>query len=264
MCSFHCETRVKALRPISIVMAWGLATWMPSAASAQPRTASPVEPIITAGPRAWVLATTALLSYRNRDRLDMLPPNVRSDSSTAQSRAILHEWWGVDRRLDLLQTLDRLDAGGHRVVFQERGRAFVAMTDRQFEAALAGARKQPHAIRRMKLVREYYAKHRADSFVGWDYCRYIMLCRWGYQVGFLTQDEAWGRMVPAARKIQQAFHSWADLSQDYLVGRELWSPEETEKTGALYREIEAWLLKAPRSEWNRLPWSMELGGPGGR
>ena len=221
----------------------------------------PREPVITTGAHAWVLATTALLSYRNGHRLDMLPPDVPSDSSTASSRAILREWWGVETRDDLLASLDRLDGGGgHRAVFQEKGRTLAALTESQFQAALAEARRRPREVRRMKLVREHYRRHRENSFVGWDYCRYVMLCRWGYHVGFLTRDEAWSRMIPAGRRIQAGFHSWAELGEDYLVGRELWSPEETAKTGGYYREIDAWLVKAPQSEWNRFPWSMALGG----
>lgn len=255
---------MRALHSFSTLIAMALAA-AASVGNAPPRSSSATEPIITTGPRAWVLATTALLSYSNGSRHDMLPPDVRTDSSTANSRGILHEWWGVDTRSDLLQTLDRLDVGGgHRAVFQRKGRLLLAMTETEFQAALLEARKHPHDVRRMKLVREYCGKHRASSFLGWDYCRYIMLCRWGYQVGFLTKDEAWGRMIPAARKIQAGFHSWAELGEDYLVGRELWSPEEMEKTGQYYRDVEAWLVSERRSTWNQLRWSMDLGTPTSR
>ena len=56
---------------------------------------------------------------------------------------------------------------------------------------------------------QHYRKRRRNSLVGWDYCRYIMLCRCGYQVGFLSEDEAWGRIMPMARAIQAAFPSWS-------------------------------------------------------
>jgi len=231
-----------------------------SSASPPAPSRSAAEPKFTTGPKAWTLATTAQLSYANGSCRDMLPPEVRADSNAASTRRLLHDWWGVDSRSDLLQTLDRLDGGGgHRTVFQEKGRVYAAMTEAQFQAALRAAAKQPENVRRMKLVRGYYAKHRDNSFLGWDYCRYIMLCRWGYQVGFLSQDEAWARMIPAARRIQSSFHSWAELGEDYLAGRELWSPQETARTGKYYREVGAWLVKEPGGPWTRLPWSMDLG-----
>ena len=221
-----------------------------------PRTA---EPVLTTGPRAWALATTALLTYRNRQRLDMLCPGVRSDSNLAETRGILHDWWGIDNRSDLLRVLEYLDREGHRIEFQRQGQSLLAMPVARFRMALLAARNQPGAVRRMKLLREYYPRCRRNSFVGWDYCRYIMLCRWGYMLGFLTEDEAWGRIMPAARTIQGAFGSWAELGGDYLTGREFWSQEETRRTGQIYRDIQAWLVKEPQSPWNQLPWRMELG-----
>src|SRR5262245_56435305 len=86
------------------------------AGAASPSTAP--EPVITTGPRAWALATTALLTHANGARHDVLPPAGRADSSTTGTRRLLHDWWGVDTRGDLLETLDRLDGGGgHRAVF---------------------------------------------------------------------------------------------------------------------------------------------------
>src|SRR5262245_41076535 len=190
--------RCRKIRPITqgmsprsldttwMAMVLTLATSVASSASTPPQSSSVVEPVITTGPRAWALATTALLTHANGDRHDVLPPEGRTDSSTTDTRRLLHDWWGVDTRGDLLETLDRLDGGGgHRAVFQEKGRMYAAMTEAQFQAALREASKRPQDVRRMKLVRGYYAKHRDNSFLGWDYCRYIMLCRWGYQVGFL-------------------------------------------------------------------------------
>src|SRR5439155_3150792 len=78
-------------------------------------------------------------------------------------------------------------------------------------------------------------------------CRYIILCRCGYQVGFLSEDEAWGRIMPMARAIQAAFPSWSELGEDYLVGREYWSIAETKKSGQYFRELEAWLVREPGS-----------------
>jgi hypothetical protein len=227
-----------------------------SGARAEP-VAHATEPSITTGPRAWALATTAILSLRNGQRLDMLSPDARSDSSLAVVRSILHDWWGIDNRFDLLQTLERLRQEGHRFEFQRQGQSLLAMTDGQYQRLLA-TRTRPDDARRLKLVRDHYQRFGRNSLVAWDYCRYIMLCRWGYMLGFLTEGEAWRRIMPAARAIQSGFGSWAELGEDYLVGREFWSQEETARTGPMYRDIEARLVHEPRSLWNELPWGMEL------
>jgi hypothetical protein len=191
------------------------------------------EPIITRGPRAWALATTALLAYYNRDRIDMLSPNVRNDSNVAETRSILHDWWGIDNRSDLLQSLKFLERGGHRLEFQRLGRSLTAMTDARFKASLSAERSRPYRVRRMKLTREHFQECHDNSLIAWDYSRYIMLSRWGYMVGFLTEEEAWHRIVPAARTIQSSFRSWTELGEDYLVGREFWSREEMDRNGRI-------------------------------
>ena len=76
--------------------------------------------------------------------------------------------------------------------------------------------------------------------------------------GYFTEEEAWSRITPAARKLQKTFYSWKDLGQNYLIGREFWSYEETEKNGHLYRDAYQRLLDNPVSPWNIYPWDMEL------
>jgi hypothetical protein len=249
-----------ALIPIALFLGLGAGTLLPVASGVRthpnPHT---TEPVLTAGPRAWAVATTAVIASRNGERLDMLAPGARNDSSMAETRRILHDWWSIDHRADLLRVLDDLDRKGHRAEFQRVGSSLLAMTEEQFQKALLAARNRPEVVRRMKLTRRHYQRYGRNGLVGWDYGRYIMLCRWGYLVGFLTEDEAWRRIMPAARAIQGAFRSWAELGEDYLAGREFWSPEEMDRTGQIYRNIEARLVQDPESAWNRLPWRTELG-----
>jgi hypothetical protein len=216
---------------------------------------------ITGGPRAWALATTAFLTYYNREAIDRLAPDVRTDTSVVMTRRVLHDWWGIDSREDLFHALEFLERGGHRIEFQRLGQSLVSMNDATFKATLAVERSHPRRVRVLKLAREHYRACRGNSLVAWDYGRYIMLCRWGYMLGFLTEEEAWRRIMPAARTIQGSFRSWIRFGDDYLVGREFWSSEEMDRNGRIYRDIGKWLRNAPRSPWRRLPWRMDLGTP---
>jgi uncharacterized protein DUF1266 len=249
-----------ALNPRVMLLVFGAVILLPALADARLQsTQRTADTVITGGPKAWALATTALLTIRNNGRLDMLSPDARSDSSVAQTRGLLRDWWQVGSRADLLRTLDWLDREGHRVEFQRMGQSLAAMTDAKYQASLSSARKNPEMVGRMQLAREHYRKYHGNSLVAWDYCRYIMLCRWGYLVGFLTEDQAWRRIMPKARAIQGGFRSWAELGEDYLVGREYWSRDEANRTGRIYRDIDTRLMKDPQSAWNQLPWRMELG-----
>ena len=238
-------------------MVLALALALPSGSEGSTRRTRVPEPVVT-GARAWALATTALLTFKNGDRVDILSPTQRTPNDITQTRQLLRDWWGVDTRLDLENSFQFLESGGHRAEFQQRGRRFASMSDAQFRALLASERGHPERIRITNLIRDHYRKRGARSLVAWDYGRYIMLCRWGYTVGYLTADEAWSRIMPAARTIQGSFHSWDEFGEDYLVGREFWSKEETERSGQAYRNIERWLRRDRNSPWKRLPWNMQL------
>ena len=96
------------------------------------------------------------------------------------------------------------------------------------------------------------------SIVGWDFTRYISVCRWGYAAGYFTEPEAWARIIPAARIIRHTFTSWRELGENYMIGRHYWSPEQN---GHLYRRALERLLTDPASPWNRLPWDVDFGSP---
>jgi hypothetical protein len=226
------------------------------AAGARPTGAA--ETVIKDGPKAWALATSALLTYANGGRFDTLSPHARDAATIAEIRGVLERSWGIQTRSDLLGVLERLDYPGHRGEFQRMGQELAAMTEARYQASLFHERHSHELVVRMKLTREHYPKHRDNSLVAWDYGRYIMVCRWGHTIGFLTADEAWDRIMPAARKIQSGYHSWSEMAEDYLVGREFWSSEEMARTGKYYHEIEAWLKKDPKSPWRRMRWRMDL------
>ena len=82
-----------------------------------------------------------------------------------------------------------------------------------------------------------------------------------YLVGYLTEEEAWERIMYAARTLQSNFDSWKDLGENYLIGREFWSLHQTRDSGDRFRDAYARLLKDPASPWNRHPWETNLNTP---
>jgi hypothetical protein len=65
--------------------------------------------------------------------------------------------------------------------------------------------------------------------------------------------------MPAARRHQEAFTSWERLQNDYLIGREFWSLQQTNKDGGRFRAISQRFLQDPNSPWNVNPWNLNLG-----
>jgi hypothetical protein len=111
---------------------------------------------------------------------------------------------------------------------------------------------------RVAVVRKHYAPLGKKSLLGWDYSRYIMLCRWGYLLGFLSEHEAWDKIWPAAQLLQRTFASWSDLGINYLIGRQFWSVQETRKSGEAYYASYVCLFQEPTSPWRQCPWMLPL------
>jgi hypothetical protein len=136
------------------------------------------------------------------------------------------------------------------------------MTAEERAAIEPGLRAYPDIAQRLAVVERHAAALGARSILGWDYSRYIALCRWGYAAGYLSEDEAWAHIIRAARLLQSTFGSWRELGENYLVGREFWSPAQQRHSGPIYRAALRRLLEGPESPWTRYAWNLDLGGRG--
>jgi hypothetical protein len=172
--------------------------------------------------RAWCLAATALLVQYNGDSHELLgsiPPTQRD-----RAQQNLLGWWQIGNRQAAIRKLDWLRDEGHRARFASRNS----------EVALRVA--QP--------------------FLAWDYCRLIWVAGQSYVAGYLTEDEAWARILPAARAIQGNYPSWREMGRDYLRGRGDWAKQRDPRFESIFE-----LLCNPadtNSPWNKNPWSLNL------
>jgi hypothetical protein len=187
---------------------------------------------------------------------------VPSDEARRALDGPLRDAWGIRNRSDLLRVLAQLEAGGHRKGFDEHGAVFLRLKPDDLEATRAQLSHNPVALRRIDVVEEHFTALGEKSIAGWDYGRYVALCRWGHLMGYLTEDEAWERIMPVARMLQRVFDSWEDLGENYLIGREMWSPDETDRTGDAVREAFERLRTDPESPWQKYPWDLELSPAG--
>jgi hypothetical protein len=166
--------------------------------------------------------------------------------------------WTVNSREDLLKMLNWLQFQGHRYEFEQLGRRLDALTDGQFAILETLAQKHQQTLNELEITRKNHELLGQKGILAWDLVRYISLCRWGYHAGFLSETEAWDRILAAALRLQQTFDSWQDLQSNYLIGREYWSLEQTKTNGARYRAIFEQFLQDPASPWNANPWDMDL------
>ena len=207
----------------------------------------------------WAVATSAILWESNKDRHDLLGIQAQTPEQFERAKQILSEWWGVTNKESLIQTMQWVKNTGHRRQFEQLGAFVESLNDGQFKQRLATVKGDEQEYRDFQLAKEHYKKLGPKSLLAWDYGRYVALARWGYQAGYLTEGEAWERIMPAARTLQKTYDSWADLGENYLLGREFWSVEQTKRNGHLYRIAYTKLLNDPRSPWKRHAWDTDLG-----
>jgi hypothetical protein len=221
-----------------------------------PANAQPVEP---GTPHAWALAASAVLTHFNGDRDDLLAGQPATPGYVRMLEQSLNEWWGIGNREDLLAMLQWIDEGGHRQDWEELEVYLDSLDEDELAALTVQLESDPQAKHQVDMIREYARKLGAKSLVGWDYARFISLCRWGYACGFLTEEEAWDYIMPVAAMLQKTFASWAELGENYLIGREFWSYQQTQVSGAAIREVYESLLASPSGPWQQNAWDMDLG-----
>ncbi len=220
-----------------------------------------VEP--TPQQRAWALAATALLTERNGDRHDVLAGVEMTPGTAEAAKRLLKEWWGVINRRTLEQSLKSLEDGGHRAQFALVGARLAALTPEQRRGLVAQRLQDFRLNQKIAVVELHYERLGPTGIVGWDLARFLSLCRWGYAAGYLTEGEAWDRMIPIARILRYTFASWRELAENFLIGRQFWDPDEHVLTGHSYRNALDRLLSEPDSPWKRVPWDVDFGGPPG-
>lgn len=201
--------------------------------------------------KEWALAASDMIATFNHESL-----NTLAEGTPASARHILDYWWSIRSRDDLFNVLSWLESGGERQEFSVLGARATTLSDADLKKVLS--RMGSEGANAVMLARKYYPRYQNQSVAGFDYARYINLCRWGVTAGYMTPDEAWPRIMTAARALQQNFGSWTDMGKNYLVGREFWSLKQTRIDGARMRATYEWLISTPSSPWRRIPWDLPL------
>jgi len=174
----------------------------------------------------WALATTALLVQYNGDSHELLGSRPASDHAWAQIG--LRKWWGITSREQAVETLDWLEKIGHRHSYQTEDRS----------------RKREHQP--------------PIPYLAWDYCRLVWVAGVSYVAGYLSEEEAWQRIMPAARAIQANYSSWREMGEDYLRGRQRWNGRHDPQFDHIFQLLTN--PDDPTSPWNKNAWNTNLSG----
>ena len=178
--------------------------------------------------KQWALATCSVLTEINRRSQFILPECTETNNGAST----LRRWWGISNRTDMLATLRRLEEGGHRKGYDDyvqflRQRGQITPPPKMTYAADIHTLddKQERILAVVRIIHKHFGK---KGLAGWDFSRYVSLCRWGVHCKYLTEEEAWMKIMPVARMLQSTFSSWEELAYNYRLGRIFWSPMKDE------------------------------------
>jgi len=220
-----------------------------------PPPSGPASPPPPSPRQAFGLAVGAVLAeinFYDHDKLGV-------DASMVGT--MLRRDWGIQDRAALIDQLEWLAVEGHRKEYQEMGERLRRIgqppadplhLSRPEEIVMRPIEEQVALRERARVALELLPTH--PTLAGWDFGRLVMLARWGFMVGFLSEAEAWGWVERAAVATEGAFHSWLDVGESYVAGVRFWSNDKEslvdDAQAALDRLLDA---KSARSPWNRVP-----------
>jgi hypothetical protein len=209
----------------------------------------------------WALATGALLSMHAEDRSDMLVGKEATPKNVSHDKEMLIKYWNIHNRDDLFKRLKWLETEGYRKRFDDLRKALRQHNDAlQNQIAKRYHLSAPELQYDCQIVQNYADDAGPKSLLGWDYCRYIYLCRWAVRAGYMQEKEAWAKIMPAARLLQHNYDTWGELGMNYLIGRQFWSEEVSKKNNSkeAYDKIYRYLVTDKTSPWHIIPWDTDL------
>jgi hypothetical protein len=214
---------------------------------------------LTQEQKKYCVSITALLSSVNGEKLDTLETRERTPERIEIEKNTLKDWWSIWDREDLIKQIEWTYYDGHSPLFYGIVRKFPDYKG----ISLSELRQQIVDTRTYNYTKFVYYNYDLianTSFKAWDLVRSIHLCRWGYTVGYLTEEEAWERILKIAKTLQIEYKSFEEIGNDYLLGRCLWAAgfgEELEYYRRTFTALED-LLKPGTGYWTKINWNTNL------
>lgn len=211
------------------------------------------------------IACAANSAYNNAQCLNTLTTGL--DAETIQMG--LENAWGVNNRDELISTLDWMESEGHKLYFDIIWSAIGNLPQKEWKKTISKLEHKPgdadfDAERLAEFAenlvshyptltkKKFFATMKSPDVSAWDLARCINLCRLGFDVQYLSREEALDRIKRYAKKMYGIYDSWNSLSEGYLTGFAMWSGEEDSIEERIEEHFT--LLKHEKSLWTRIKW----------
>lgn len=205
----------------------------------------------------WAIALTGIMTELNKDSHTTLNSNLLNRWNKAVYLRILRRDWDINSREEFLETLNTMEYDGHSARLEYIKKIINDVVNKslppdKYELDQVG-------YNRLLYTAKNWESYKDRTILAWDLGRNIALCRWGYDVGYLNENEAWAKIMVLAKKIQSLYKSWEEYGTDYLMGRVFWASgfggEEKYliETETIYKK-----LTSTSGYWYNIEWDIEL------
>jgi hypothetical protein len=206
--------------------------------------------------RAWALMACSVPFGRDGFKNDLLAGSAMNEHNVEALREYLKLKYGITRRIELVNVLDKLVAEGRRAIANS---LFKQIRETKLTEADIEGMKDVEGREELRTLIKYGKRMASEKegLLAYDYVRYEMLCRIGYGAGYFTEAEAWKRIDPVAKKLQTSYSSWEELGEIYCIGEEFSVPKLGEKTWESWKQLKA----DEKGPWSTVDWKLTLVSP---
>lgn len=171
--------------------------------------------------KEWALDLTMPLSVMNGIHYATLKPLRKNETENELEywKGFLRQTWGINSREEYFSTFDDICASG-------QSNSYTELLDLlEQNAAFTPLQIALHLnLEQFQCNRMYFVLATKDwlgerSLRAWDLGRMVILTRWAYGAGFITEDEAWQQILPIAKSLRNMYHSREDFLASYIGGR---------------------------------------------
>jgi len=212
----------------------------------------------------WAIGLAGIMTERNQSNhttLNFLPMN---SGNRRIWLTVLRRDYGITNKRGLLNTLDNMELNGHAGILRSIQKIIIDSMDEEGNISTTEIFNKLNSrdANYLRFTIINWDLYRNRDIMVWDLGRNISLCRWGYEVGFLTEEEAWDKIMYYANLIKPLYNSWEEYGYDYFLGRVFWSSgfgDEDNSITDTYRWYN--YLISESGYWHNLKWGTSPGIP---
>ena len=199
-------------------------TWIQNINTRNSQNARPVSPSqfpLFATEKEWALDLTMPLSVMNSTSYSTLMP-IRENQNLPNEdywKGFLEETWSITSREEYFSMFDDVCSSGQSNSYTEllallqKNQNFTPL---QIALHLNMEKYQCDRMYFVEATKDWLGER---SLRAWDLGRMIIVTRWAYGAGYISEEEAWEQILPIAKTLRTLYHSREDYLSSYIGGR---------------------------------------------